>query len=51
MGGFAIPDPSGKERRFCKRLGMEIVEGEIGNLLAFTRDREALTEGVNLVGC
>jgi hypothetical protein len=50
-GWALIPDPTGKERRFCKHLGMEIVEGDIGDLLAFTRDHEALTENVTMVGC
>jgi len=50
-GWALIPNPTGKERRFCKRLGMEIVEGDIGDLVAFTRDHDALTDSVNLVGC
>jgi hypothetical protein len=50
-GWALIPDPTGKERRFCKRLDIEIVEGDIGDLLAFTRDHEALTESVTTVGC
>jgi hypothetical protein len=51
-GGWAlIPDPTGKERRFCKRLGIEIIEAEIEELLACTRDNDTLMECVNTVGC
>jgi hypothetical protein len=50
-GRAPIPDPTGKERRFCKRLNIEIVEGDIDDLLSFTRDHEALTEKATTVGC
>ena len=51
-GGWAlIPNPTGKERRFCKRLDIEIIEGDIDDLLAFSRDHDALKESVNTVGC
>jgi SIR2-like domain len=51
-GGWAlIPDPTGKEHRFCKRLGIEIIEADIDELLACDRDSDALLERVNTVGC
>ena len=51
-GGWAlIPEPTGKERRFCKRLGIEIIEADIDELLACTRDSDALMECINTVGC
>jgi len=50
-GWALIPDPTGKERRFCKRLGVEIIEADIEQLLACTRDSDALTESITTVGC
>jgi hypothetical protein len=50
-GAARVPDPTGKERRFCKRLGIEIIEADIGDLLACTRDHDTLTECINTVGC
>jgi hypothetical protein len=32
-GWALIPEPNDKERRFCKRLGLEIVEADVGDLL------------------
>jgi hypothetical protein len=29
-----IPEPNDKERRFCKKQGIEIIEADIGDLLA-----------------
>ena len=43
-GWALIPDPTPKERRFCERLGVEIIEADIPDLLAAaagTRDAEA----------
>ncbi len=33
--GYAlIPEPNAKEQRFCKKMGIEIIEADIGDLLA-----------------
>ncbi len=43
-GWALIPDPTPKERRFCERLGVEVIEADIPDLLAAaagTRDAEA----------
>ena len=50
-GWALIPDPTGKERRFCKRLGFEIIEADIDELLACTQDSDALMECITTVGC
>jgi hypothetical protein len=35
--GYAlIPEPNAKERRFCKKIGIEIIEADIDDLLAAT---------------
>ncbi len=33
-GWALIPEPNSKERRFCKKMGIEIIEADIGDLLA-----------------
>ena len=43
-GWALIPDPTPKERRFCERFGVEIIEADIPDLLAAaagTKDAEA----------
>ncbi len=36
-GWALIPEPNDKERRFCKKLGLEIIEADIADLLAATQ--------------
>ncbi|MDJ0738527.1 MAG: SIR2 family protein [Gammaproteobacteria bacterium] len=52
-GWVLLPDPTDKERRFCTRMGLEIVESDITDLLA--ADRPAIlahaAETVLEVGC
>ncbi len=51
-GGWAlIPDPTEKERRFCRRIGVDIIEAGIDDLLACTRDNDAIAESLKSVGC
>jgi len=50
-GWALIPEPNNKERRFCKRLGLEIVEADVADLLqAAGVDLGAQAEALS-VGC
>jgi hypothetical protein len=54
-GWALIPDPSEKERRFCKKLNIEIIEADIDDLLNTASALPSITEGepigVQDVGC
>lgn len=53
-GWALIPEPNDKERRFCKRQNIEIIEADIDELLtatAFTRVSEPHMTPVQDVGC
>jgi hypothetical protein len=41
-GWALIPEPTEKERRFCKKRGIEIIEADIDDLLALTTGGVAL---------
>jgi hypothetical protein len=47
VGWALIPAPTDKERRFCRRMGIELVEAGIDELLALTADRLPTAEGVD----
>jgi SIR2-like domain len=50
-GWALIADPTDKERRFCSRIGIEIIEAGIDELLAGTCDNDAIVECLKSVGC
>jgi len=41
-GWALIPNPTDKERRFCKKLGLEIVEADVADLIASADSAQAL---------
>jgi hypothetical protein len=43
-GWALIPEPNDKERRFCKKIGLEIIEADVADLLA-TATHRPQTEG------
>jgi len=47
-----IAEPNAKERRFCKKMGIEIIESDIDSLIAgATSIIEEAAEETMLVGC
>lgn len=55
-GWALIPDPNDKERRFCKKMNIEIIEADIPDLLAAATDQPAVaneTDQLNAqdIGC
>ncbi len=54
-GWAVIPDPNDKERRFCKKMNIEIIEADIDDLLNATHPAGSATEadaaGIQDVGC
>ena len=54
-GWALIPDPSEKERRFCKKMNIEIIEADIDDLLNAASALPAITAGERIgaqdVGC
>ena len=52
-GWVLIPEPNKKEQRYCKRLGLEIIEASIDDFLAATGVPSAVAASseASLVGC
>ena len=40
-GWVLIPEPNDKERRFCKKMGLEIIEADVSDLLAAAHQPQA----------
>lgn len=50
-GWALIPEPTSKEIRFCKRMGIEIIEAEHTDLLNADKTSTGVLNEANLVGC
>lgn len=51
-GWALIPEPNDKERRFCSKMGLEIIEADVGDLLAATVHGASETAAATVdVGC
>ena len=50
-GWALIPEPTDKERRFCKRLGIEIIEADVDDLLAAGLPRAGAPGTDASIGC
>ncbi len=51
-GWALIPEPNDKERRFCHKLGLELIDADVGELLTAARGVPAEPAGVDAsVGC
>ncbi|MET0089876.1 MAG: SIR2 family protein [Candidatus Thiodiazotropha sp.] len=50
-GWALIPEPNDKERRFCKKMNLEIIEADIDDLLAYTRSTQLEQVITEDVGC
>jgi hypothetical protein len=48
-GWALLPEPTDKERRFCERIGIKIIEADINDLMAASADTEPA--GALEVGC
>ena len=51
-GWALIPEPNDKERRFCKKVGLEIIEADVADLLAAAQTSKPEASGVTAdIGC
>jgi hypothetical protein len=50
-GWALIPEPTQKELRFCRKIGVEVIDADIGDLLAATGTLAALPGVDASIGC